>query len=391
MFRAMLMAVVALRGVAGQDSDPDVIRKLLQAGESALAQGKYAEAESAYEQVRKLSPDTAEIYGRLGVVYFQQGKYDQAVPVLQQGLKLKPSLPRADILLAMSLSELGRFTEALPGLQKGFRTTDAEIKRMSGLQLQRAYTGLGRDREAVEVALELNRRYPTDPEILYHTARLFGNFAFLNMRKLASVAPASTWRYQAAGEVYESQGKYDLAIAAYRQVLAGSPGRPGIHLRIGRALLASRQPDSDAQAAAEFEQELQVDPTSANAAYELGEILRRKGELAMARESFERALKHYPDFDEAHIGLGRVLLGLNLPAPALKHLQRAVALSPDNAAGYFHLARAQEAAGNAEEQRKALAAFRRMQAEALKQQQIGVSGFSQQEVTKQEADAAPAR
>ena len=35
------------------------------------------------------------------------------------------------------------------------RAEDPEIKRMCGLQLQRAYGGLGRDRNAMEVALEL--------------------------------------------------------------------------------------------------------------------------------------------------------------------------------------------------------------------------------------------
>ena len=61
---------------------------------------------------------------------------------------------------------------------------------MCGLQLLRAYSGLRRDSKAVEVALELNRLYPDDPEVLYHTGRIFGNFAFLNMQKLAQVAPA---------------------------------------------------------------------------------------------------------------------------------------------------------------------------------------------------------
>jgi hypothetical protein len=42
----------------------------------------------------------------------------------------------------------------------------------SGLQLQRAYTGLRQDDKAVEVALELTRAFPKDPEVLYHAGRL---------------------------------------------------------------------------------------------------------------------------------------------------------------------------------------------------------------------------
>lgn len=43
---------------------------------------------------------------------------------------------------------------------------------MCGLELERAYTGLKRDSKAVEVAMELNRLYPDDPEILYQTGKV---------------------------------------------------------------------------------------------------------------------------------------------------------------------------------------------------------------------------
>ena len=95
------------------------------------------------------------------------------------------------------------------------------MKRLCGLQLERTYTGLNRDSDAVKVGLELNRLYPNDPEVLYHNGRIFGNFAFLTMQRLAQVAPDSVWRHQAAGEAYESQ-LYDSAISEYRQVLSGA-------------------------------------------------------------------------------------------------------------------------------------------------------------------------
>src|SRR5256884_5511565 len=107
---------------------------------------------------------------------------------------------------------------------------------MCGLQLERAYTGMQRHNKAMEVAIELNRLYPEDPEVLYHTGRLFGNFAFLTMQTLAQVAPGSVWRHQAAAEAFESQDSYDLAVREYRTVLQLGPGRPGIHFRLGRTL-----------------------------------------------------------------------------------------------------------------------------------------------------------
>ena len=117
----------------------DAIEKYSAEGQQALAQGRYSEAEAAFEKLRELEPEVAEVHANLGAIYFQEGKYDSAVSALRQALKLKPALPKTSALLAMSLSELGRYAEALPGLEKGFRqSTDPPLKRMCGLQLLRA-------------------------------------------------------------------------------------------------------------------------------------------------------------------------------------------------------------------------------------------------------------
>jgi tetratricopeptide (TPR) repeat protein len=385
------LACIGALSVFAEPADNSSVRRYFEEGERALAEHRYAEAQKAYEKLRELDPGSAEIHAKLGIIYFQQGKFQQAVPALRQALKLKPGLPNANILLAMSLSELGHYSEALPGLEKGFRgSTDSALKRMSGLQLERAYTGLGRDSQAVEVALELNRLYPNDPEVLYHSGRLFGNFAYLTMSRLAQVAPNSVWRHQGAAEAYESQGSYDMAIGEYRQVLAMSGARPGIHYRLGRVLLArARQgdahPDDLAEASREFARELEVDPTNANAAYELAEIHRRAAEFGAARDLFAQALKYYPDFEEAQVGMGRVLLSLDQPALAVPYLERAVSLDPRDEVPFYQLAQGYGVLGNAAKREKALAEFRRLRSQKPRQE-IGKDVFSSREVTKQELD-----
>jgi tetratricopeptide (TPR) repeat protein len=378
--------------MAAQQPDPAALQRYFEQGNKALAEGRYAEAEAAYEKLLESSPGIAEVHASLGFTYYQQGKLTEAVATLQQAIKLKPGLPNVEILLAMSLSELGRYAEALPGLENGFKQSgDAALKRMSGLQLQRAYTGLARDREAVEVALQLMRLYPDDPEILYHASRLYANFSYLTLQKLSDVAPASVWRRQAAGEAFESQGSYELAIQEYREVLALDPGRPGIRYRIGRALLAGSRDANAAAAAKEFEQELEVDATNANAAYELGEIHRKSGRHGEAQKLFEQALRSYPDFEEARLGLAGVLIAQGKHGLALPHLEKAIALNPANEVAYFRLAQVHRALGNPAEQKKALAEFQRLRGEKSSQEKSLLEAFSPDAVTKQqvEAEAGP--
>jgi tetratricopeptide (TPR) repeat protein len=299
-------------------------------------------------------------------------------------LQLKPGLGKASTLLAMSLSEIGQYREALPGLEKGFQqATDPAAKRMCGLQLMRTYTGLQRDGDAVTVALELNRLYPNDPEILYHTGRIYGNLAFLTLHKLEVVAPTSLWRHQAAAEAFESEGSTNNAVGEYREVLTLDPRRPNIHYRIGRTLLARWQlnhaPGDRSEAVREFEQELQSDPGNANAIYELAEIHRQQNELEQAQQLFESALQYYPDFEEAHVGLATTLMAQQKPDLALPHLQRAVALNAEDEVAWYRLAQADRTLGNKEEQTRALAQFQRLRSQIALQQGTSTPG----EVTKQ--------
>ena len=387
----LLWLLVSGFDVLAQSSDNDSLQQYYEEGERALAENRYGDAERAYERLRQLAPGTAEVHARLGLIYFQERKFEQAVASLRQALHLKPNLPKLDTLLAMSLSELGRYSEALPGLEKGFhQSTDPAVRRMCGLQLARAYTDLQRDSKAVEVALELNRLYPEDPEVLYQTGKVYGNLAYLTMHKLAQVAPESVWRHEAAAEAFESQGANESAIPEYREVLALDPHRPGIHYRLGRTLLArsvkTKSEKDAAEAAKEFEQELQQEPSNANAAYELAELHRNAGELDDAQKFFEMALKYYPNFEEAHLGLASVLMFAHKPELALPHLQKAIALNAKNEVSWYRLVQVEGALGNVREQQKALAEFQRLRSHKASQQAAARELFSPDEVTKQELD-----
>lgn len=360
----------------------------LEEGERALSERRYADAASIYEKLRQADPAAAEVHARLGLIYFQLGDFAQAVPALRQALKLNRALPRTDVLLAMSLNELGRHQEALVGLEAGFRqTADPALKRMSGLQLQRAYTGLQQDSKAVEIALQMSRLYPKDAEVLYHASRLFGNLAYVTMRRLSDVAPESVWTIQAIGEAQESQGAYDLAVMRYKQVIALAPRRPGIHYRLGRSLLLraqqkSSEPEDPVEAVQAFERELTIDPTNANAAYELGVIHYRRGEHAKAQERFAAALKHYPEFQEAEVGIGRALLALNQTAEAVPHLRRAIELNPVDEVPHYQISRAYQKLSNAEESEKAMREFRRLREERSRRE----DALLRRAVTRQEVE-----
>src|SRR5438477_564628 len=168
-------------------------------------------------------------------------------------------------------------------------SNDAEIERYSQ-EGQKALAD-ARYPDAERAFEKLRSLEPDVPEVLYHNAKIFGNSAFLSVQKLAKIAPNSVWRHEAAGEAYESQGSYVQAIDQYQRVIAIDPHRLGVHYRLGRTWLARSRDagsaDDRKQAMKEFEKELELDSSNANAAYELGDMYRSSGQLNEAKDAFE--------------------------------------------------------------------------------------------------------
>lgn len=361
-----MLAVISLFSIVlcAQNGADDESDRYASEGQQAMAAGHFAEARTDFEQLAKLHPGVAEVHATLAVIDFKLGDFEQAVSAIKTAQKLKPGLPKLDSLLGLSLGEMHRYNEAVPHLEKGFKSTDPEVRRMCGLQLLRAYTGLGRDSDAVETSLALNKLYPDDPEVLYQTGRIYGNFAYVVMTKLHDKAPNSVWMLQAQGEANESQKDYDAAIVAYSHVLEIDPGRSGVHYRLGRVYLAryrdtQKQEDHDA-AVREFSAELAADPGNGNAAYELAVIEQQQGDLGGATKQFESVLNRYPDFEEALVGLGGVYLDNKQPEAALAPLQRATKLNPEDEVAWYRLGQAARGTGNREVQRQAMDTFRKL-------------------------------
>jgi tetratricopeptide (TPR) repeat protein len=387
----MAVCFAVTTAVARQAPAEEQIQSLSAQGQQALARGDYQKAQALYEKLRKLSPGVAEIHANLGLIYFNERKFDLAIGSLRDALKLKPTLAKSALLLAVSWSELGKYQEALPGLEKGFRTSDdPNVRKMCGLQLERAYTGLGRDGQAVEVGLQLARVFPDDPEILYQNSRLFGNYAFLSVKRLADVAPNSIWKHQAAAEAWESQGSYDLAVSEYRQVLKMESERPGIHYRLGRALLARAKAGNSLEdstvAFEEFAHELQIDPSNANAAYELAEAHRNSGDMEEAERFFRQALEYYPEFAQASLGLAAVLAKQSQPDKARPLIQRAIAENPEDEVAWYRLAQVERALGNPTAQQQAMSEFQRLRKKSSNLEAAKGLFSASDDVTRQKVD-----
>lgn len=347
-----------------QSADADAA-SLAASGQRAVAHGDYAAAEEKFEELARLDPAVAEIHATLAAICFKRREYERAIAEIRAAQRLKPGLPKLDSLLGLSLAEEDKFADALPHLEKGFhQTAEPEVRRQCGLELLRVYGNLGRDADGVETSLALNKAFPNDPEVLYHTGRVYGSYAYTVMEKLHDTAPGSIWMLQAQGEANESQKNWDAAIAAFNHVLVMDPNRPGIHYRLGQVYLgrfrdAGKTEDRDA-AIDEFSEELTLDPGNGNAAYELAYLEAENGKVEEAVREYQLALQRHPDFEEALVGLAGIDLSSDKAADAAPLLERATRLRPDDEVAWWRLAQADRATGNREEAETALTTFRKI-------------------------------
>ncbi len=285
------------------------------------------------------------------------------------GQAAKKSAPAAggEAERATTLAESGHCPEALPLLKRAIRsTTDRDLKKRIGLD--GLHCAMTRDTpyESLDFLAVLTRDFQSDPDVLYAATHAFSDLSMRSSQDLARDAPFSFQVHELNAEALEIQGHWEEAAAEYRKIIDINPLLPGVHARLGRALLAKPQPSATevAQAKKAFEEELEVDPRNAAAEYVLGQLAADANDSATSIRHFERATKLDVSFSEAYLGLGTSLNSAKRFPEAIAALEAYEKMAPDSPTGHYQLAMAYAGAGRKEDANRE-AALQRQSSEAL--------------------------
>ena len=187
---------------------------------------------------------------------------------------------------------------------------------------------------------------------------ILGNFAKLLQAKqqpdaaldvydrLATLDGDDVATQTARGDLLFQLGRYDEAMAAWRQALANAP-RPSValalHTSLGRAEWA-KSGSADA-AAAHYERALAIDSDNVGLLGDLASLRIAQERYDEALTLFQRAIEHTPDAPRLHAGRGYALYRTGQVDAAIESLERALELDPTMHEAHNHLALARRGRG----------------------------------------------
>jgi Tfp pilus assembly protein PilF len=296
------------------------------------------------------------LVGAILLLVFECGAFAQSVSKV-------PADPFAIAKNATALAEGGHCPEALPALKKSIGPVrDKELRRKIALDGVRCAMTLHRTEAALDFLHLLAHEFPEDPDALYVAIHAYSDLSASSSQELARHAPHSYQAHELLAEAFETQGKWEDAEKEYRGILKQDPTVPGIHFRLGRAMLSKPNPGPEVagDAKQEFEKELQIDSKNAGAEYVLGELARQQQQWEEAVKRFSRAAQLDPQFGEAFLGLGASLVSEKLYAEAVAPLETAVRLEPGNPDAHYSLAMAYTRAGRKQDGDKEFAIHQRL-------------------------------
>jgi superkiller protein 3 len=153
--------------------DDHSIEQLFERGNTAQAEGDYAEAERIFRQVIREQPNNANAHKNLGVALSDQGKLEEAIAAYRRALELDPDYAYAHKNLGVALSDQGKLEEAIAAFRRAlqFDPDNATAHNNLGFALEQQ----GKLEQAIKSyrrALELDPDFPTAQNNLEEAQRL---------------------------------------------------------------------------------------------------------------------------------------------------------------------------------------------------------------------------
>lgn len=364
--KTILLAFVLVSGIAccclGQSAEhnKNSAETHMRLAQQYLAQQRPDLALPQLKQVIALDPENVDAHANLGVLLFFRNDYANAAPHLRFAVSRKPDAWKIQGLLGLAEARLDQTMASRADLAAAFPHLDVSPFQLQvGQALIDNYTATQDLDKAAAIVSDLLVSRPTDVALNYLSYRLYSDLAGRSLLTLALVGSDSAEMHQAMARELARHDENTAAIANYREALRINPNLPGLHTELGDLLYYSQDTKMQAQAAAEFEAALKVNPDDEKAQLYLGMIAEQDGDLNIALADDTRATQLDPNDTDAYTELAKVLVLMNQRGKAQQALERAVEIDPSNYVAHYRLAGIYRQQGKTEQVKKQIDAYKK--------------------------------
>jgi tetratricopeptide (TPR) repeat protein len=361
MAHILLIFLITASSIFPQSSDPAAqFNRALQLQQ----EGNLNESAAAYRALLKEKPDYVEAHANLGVVLARLGKYEEAIAAYENAYRLAPHLTPILLNLGIAHYRAGQFAKAIEVFPRFLEKhpDSAQARQLYGLSL----AGLERYEEAIEQLEPTRDGAPPDPAALYTLG-----LAYLRtgkpglqatLERLASFPAGLPALHLLQGQAFLRDLEFDQALEELKKAERLNPDLPRLYYALG---LAHQQLGRNKEAIAAFETELRRAPQDGSTLYFLALVLEADGNLTVAQQRVNEALKLDPRSPEANGLSGKILLKQGKAAEALKPLEFTVSMKPDDHEQRYLLARVYQQLGRREDAAREFAEVQRLKAKKL--------------------------
>lgn len=297
-------------------------------------QGKNSEAETAWRAYLKTHPLNPEPYAHIGLIEARQEHYKGAVLFYRKAMALNPALPSLRLNLGLALFKSDELKQAIQEFQtllKSEPSSSPEAERLTIL-IGMAYYGLCEYAEAVpylkEAAASDSQNLPLRLALAHSCLWAKQYQCVLDTdRQILTLNAESAEADMLAGEALDELQDYPGAIQQFRAAVKADPKEFNVHFGLGYLLWTQRQ---FPEAASEFQAELGNNPNHLQALAYLADTQIRMNHPEVALPLLEKVEQIAPALPLAHLDLGVLYVDTGRNAEALRELNEAAKLAPDN-------------------------------------------------------------
>jgi tetratricopeptide (TPR) repeat protein len=322
---------------------------LIAQASAARMQNDVPRAIELYSQAVERNPKWPEGWWFLGSLQYGTGAYIPARDALSHYIEMTPNAGPAFALRGLCEFETGEYPQALADMQRGISLGAANQPRNEQILRYHEALLLTRLRNypaALKAYSFFAKKGVSNPELLAAIGLAGLRMPLLpkdvgaEERELVSAAGEAAFRFLAGDETSAAQ--------AFQELFQRFPQASNAHFLYGYLLFAT---DPDA-ALPEFQQELKVAPSNADAEVMTAWALLLRNAAAEALPYAQRAADQEPMLPSAQLVLGRSLMETGDLKGGMEHLEKALQLEPDNLETHLALAKAYSESGRKEDARR---------------------------------------